>query len=210
MYPKYNPTYDETKIIKLHYKHMQIHSRAPCNKLISQNNQVWWTHVNINIEKPTPGPVKLSNRREMRVSAAKWCTKSLRFSPQKMNVCMCMYACSYKPICAASGTATRPGGGGLEDAFLRTLTPFDPAQPKKKWKNVERVIADWQTDTVEGKSTVWQTAEAVGESDSDGGRERKTKRQTEIRQMEWDTDTGWPRPCLHQKCLCARLTSQPR
>lgn len=126
--------------------------------------------------------------------------------PQKMNVCMCMYACSYKPICAASGTATRPGGGGLGDAFLRTLTPFDPAQPKKKkWKNVERVIADWQTDTVEGKSTVWQTAEAVGESDSDGGRERKTKRQTEIRQMEWDTDTDWPRPCLHQKCLCVRV-----
>lgn len=54
--------------------------------------------------------------------------------PKKMNVCMCMYACSYKPICAASGTATRPGGGGLGDAFLRTLTPFDPAQPKKKKK----------------------------------------------------------------------------
>lgn len=90
MYPKYNPTYDETKIIKLHYKHMQIHSRAPCNKLISQNNQVWWTHVNKHREADTWSSKALKQTRDESVSCQMMHKVAAIFPPKKwMFACVC-------------------------------------------------------------------------------------------------------------------------
>lgn len=47
------------------------------------------------------------------------------------HVCKCVC----ESALAANNAPTWPGSEGLwGDAFLRTLTPFDPAQPKKKKK----------------------------------------------------------------------------
>ena len=66
-------------------------------------------------------------------------------------------------------------GGG---EFLRTLTPSDPAQPKKSGESDCRLQTCRLADGVEGKLAVRQTAEAEkSKSDSGGEMEEKAHKE---------------------------------
>lgn len=78
-----------------------------------------------------------------------------------------MYMCLCKCVRAANSAATWPGSEGLWGmSFFRTLTPSDPAQPKKSWESDCRLA-----DRLEEKFIVRQIAEA--ERLSDSGKERE-------------------------------------
>lgn len=66
----------------------------------------------------------------------------------------------------------------MGDEFLRTLTPSNPAQPKKK-KCLERVTADWQTE--------WKTksdTQQRQQRDGDSGVKRKVWNEQGLREKK--------------------------
>lgn len=102
-----------------------------------------------------------------------------------MNVCARMHMCLCKCVRAANGAGDLARQWGIMgDEILRTLTPSDPAQPKKSWESHCRLA-----DGVEDKFTARQTAGAeTREWQRRRNWERLTKRQTETKKTQEQAD----------------------